>query len=224
MKMRNGFVVLSMAIGATLSMPAPGQVSFGVSLPGVSIGVNVPIYPELVPVPGYPVYYAPNIDSNYFFYDGMYWLYQNDNWYASSWYNGPWALVSPMVYTCCESRSAITDGRRSISTPGTPMRRRTGASTGAGNGKTTTTAGIAGIERRYPRPLRCLSTSGSTRATDIRSLNSRSRWRGRIIATSRATRSFGSTIKRKRRKRRVHRLPARRLRSPRLRHAVSRSR
>ena len=95
MKMRNSFIVLSMAIGATLSMPASGQVSFGVSLPGVSIGVNVPVYPELVPVPGYPVYYAPNIDSNYFFYDGMYWLFQGDNWYMSSWYNGPWVLVAP---------------------------------------------------------------------------------------------------------------------------------
>ena len=57
----------------------------------------MPVYPELVPVPGYPVYYAPQVNSNYFFYDGMYWVYQQDNWYASSWYNGPWALVAPEV-------------------------------------------------------------------------------------------------------------------------------
>ena len=25
----------------------------------------------------------------------MYWVYQGDNWYASSWYNGPWMLVAP---------------------------------------------------------------------------------------------------------------------------------
>lgn len=25
----------------------------------VSIGINVPVYPQLVLVPGYPVYYAP---------------------------------------------------------------------------------------------------------------------------------------------------------------------
>jgi len=25
----------------------------------------------------------------------MYWVYQNDNWYAGSWYNGPWWLVAP---------------------------------------------------------------------------------------------------------------------------------
>ena len=75
--------------------PAMAQVSIGIGLPGLSIGINFPMYPELVQVPGYPVYYAPRLNSNYFFYDGMYWVYQGDNWYASSWYNGPWGLVGP---------------------------------------------------------------------------------------------------------------------------------
>ena len=74
---------------------ASAQVSIGIGLPGISIGINLPVYPQLVPVPGYPVYYAPQLNSNYFFYDGMYWVYQQDNWYASSWYNGPWMLVAP---------------------------------------------------------------------------------------------------------------------------------
>jgi hypothetical protein len=76
---------------------AGAQLSVGIGLPGVSIGINLPVYPQLVPVPGYPVYYAPQVNSNYFFYDGMYWVYQRDNWYASSWYNGPWGLVAPEV-------------------------------------------------------------------------------------------------------------------------------
>jgi len=75
--------------------PAPAQVSFSIGVPGVSIGVNVPTYPQLVQVPGYPVYYAPGLNSNYFFYDGMYWIFQGNNWYASSWYNGPWSLIGP---------------------------------------------------------------------------------------------------------------------------------
>jgi hypothetical protein len=74
---------------------AVAQVSIGIGLPNVSIGINLPVYPQMARVPGYPVYYAPGVDSNYFFYDGMYWVYQGDNWYASSWYNGPWALVGP---------------------------------------------------------------------------------------------------------------------------------
>ncbi len=61
----------------------------------VSIGINLPIYPELVVVPGYPVYYAPREEANFFFYDGMYWVYQDDYWYMSSWYNGPWWLMDP---------------------------------------------------------------------------------------------------------------------------------
>ena len=77
------------------AISAPAQVSIGVSLPGVSIGINQPVYPDLVPIPGYPVYYAPGSNSNYFFYDGMYWVYQNDSWYSSEWYNGPWGLTGP---------------------------------------------------------------------------------------------------------------------------------
>lgn len=67
---------------------ANAVVSVGISFPGVSIGINMPRYPTLVRVPGYPVYYDPRVDTNYFFYDGLYWVLQGDDWYASSWYNG----------------------------------------------------------------------------------------------------------------------------------------
>jgi hypothetical protein len=87
-------MLLMLLFGAPAAANAQ-QVSIGITVPGVSIGINMPVYPELVPVPGYPVYYAPRLSSNYFFYDGMYWVYYGDNWYASSWYNGPWGLVGP---------------------------------------------------------------------------------------------------------------------------------
>jgi len=90
---RYTLVVLSMMFG--LAAPATAQLSIGIGVPGLSIGINVPLYPQLVQVPSYPVYYAPGMQSNYFFYDGMYWVYEGDNWYASSWYNGPWSLVGP---------------------------------------------------------------------------------------------------------------------------------
>lgn len=91
--MRYLLIALSMLLCPLIS--AHAQISVNIGVPGVSIGINMPEYPELVPVPGYPVYYAPQANSNYFFYDGLYWVYQGDNWYASSWYNGPWQLVGP---------------------------------------------------------------------------------------------------------------------------------
>jgi hypothetical protein len=61
----------------------------------MSIGIDLQVYPELVLVPDSPVYYAPQLEANYFFYDGEYWVYQNDTWYVSSWYDGPWWQVNP---------------------------------------------------------------------------------------------------------------------------------
>ncbi len=93
--MRSLILLVCLALASIATLPAAAQVSFGFSAPGVSIGINVPAYPRLVPVPGYPVYYAPGLRANYFFYDGLYWIFQDGNWYESTWYNGPWYLVSP---------------------------------------------------------------------------------------------------------------------------------
>ena len=91
--LRRAAIAGSILLGAATSVSA--QISIGVSLPGVSIGINMPMYPEFVRVPNYPVYYAPGLQTNFFFYDGLYWVYQQDGWYSSSWYDGPWYGVSP---------------------------------------------------------------------------------------------------------------------------------
>jgi hypothetical protein len=88
MRGRNFFLALPLLVGLAMPPPAAADVS-------VQIGINVPVYPELHPVPDYPVYYAPGLPANYFFYDGLYWVYVNDSWYSSSWYNGPWYWVEP---------------------------------------------------------------------------------------------------------------------------------
>jgi len=93
--LRPAAVALLILLGA--AAPATAQLSIGISQPGLSIGINLPVYPEFVRVPNYPVYYAPRLQSNYFFYDGMYWVYQQDDWYASNWYNGPWYAVAPQA-------------------------------------------------------------------------------------------------------------------------------
>jgi hypothetical protein len=63
----------------------------------VGIGIDLPVFPRLVVVPGYPVYYAPDVRANYFFYDGLFWDFnvEDGHWYSSSWYNGPWVFVEP---------------------------------------------------------------------------------------------------------------------------------
>lgn len=84
--MRHLLLVVPLLLGAVPATMA--QVS-------VSIGIHLPVYPEFQRVPGYPVYYAPNAPGNYFFYDGLYWVFQADNWYSSDWYNGPWQQTGP---------------------------------------------------------------------------------------------------------------------------------
>ena len=185
--LRNGLLVLGLVIGSVTS--ATAQVSIGIGLPGVSIGINLPVYPQLVPVPGYPVYYAPQVNSNYFFYDGMYWVYQSDNWYASSWYNGPWGLVAPKPcrFTYCVSRCAITGDRLRTFVDGRPMRHRAGMTTGATNGSNVEATGTTGIVALHRPVRRCRRTSGNTPAIGIRLRSSNPYFKVRSTSTSRMT-------------------------------------
>lgn len=94
--MRTLLLVLPLLLGQVPAAQAQVSMGVGIEMPGISIGINLPIYPDLQRVPGYPVYYAPQAPGNYFYYDGLYWVLQADDWYASSWYNGPWRRVMPL--------------------------------------------------------------------------------------------------------------------------------
>jgi hypothetical protein len=94
--MRGLLLALPLLLGQLPAAQAQVSVGIGIETPGVSIGINLPTFPDLQRVPGYPVYYAPDAPGNYFYYDGLYWVLQGDDWYASSWYNGPWQLVMPL--------------------------------------------------------------------------------------------------------------------------------
>jgi hypothetical protein len=93
------YVILALAILLAPAVPtqvhAQSQLSISIGDRGVSLGFAMSTYPTLVRIPDYPVYYDPRVDSNYFFYDGLYWVYQDDNWYSSPWYDGPWDMISP---------------------------------------------------------------------------------------------------------------------------------
>jgi hypothetical protein len=92
-KIRNVLIVLGALAGSVAA--AEAQVNFSIGFQNENIGFNLSTYPDFAVVPGYPVYYAPQVQANLFFYDGMYWAYQNDDWYTSAWYNGPWEYVDP---------------------------------------------------------------------------------------------------------------------------------
>ena len=94
------------------AVSAPAQVSISIGLPHINIGINVPTVPELVQVPDSPVYYAPGMPANFFFYDGMYWVFKDDNWYASAWYNGPWSAVHPEAVPAFMLRIPVAYYRR----------------------------------------------------------------------------------------------------------------
>ena len=85
--MRKLLIAFALAFGASAA-PAIAATDLH-----VSVGINVPAYPTLVRVPNYPVYYAPSVRANYFFFDGLYWVFNGRDWFASPWYNGPWELV-----------------------------------------------------------------------------------------------------------------------------------
>lgn len=97
LKIRYVLLALALSMYAAFSSASAGQVSVRIGVPNVSIGFHLGYYPDLILVPGYPVYYAPNLDANYFFYDGLYWIFIDGYWYVSSWYDGPWALVEPEI-------------------------------------------------------------------------------------------------------------------------------
>lgn len=80
-------LITTLAIAASVYAPVFANAS-------VNIAISVVQYPVLHRIPGYPVYYAPHLHANYFFYDGLYWVYLDDEWYASPWYDGPWDLVA----------------------------------------------------------------------------------------------------------------------------------
>ncbi len=93
--------IVAAATSALAVMPVPVQAD------SVSIGVNIvsppppppPAYvvaapPQLVVVPGTPVYYAPSMNVNFFAYGGRYYTHHKGAWFAATTYGGPWTFIA----------------------------------------------------------------------------------------------------------------------------------
>lgn len=90
------YLLLALPILLAQAPAAQAQVIVGgsVQAPGIGFSLNLASAPQMVQVPGYPVYVAPEVNANLFFYSGRYWAFQNDQWYASPGYDGPWRYVA----------------------------------------------------------------------------------------------------------------------------------
>ena len=82
---RGGLVLLALMLPVVVAQAAVH----------VNIGINVPGPPQLIAIPGAPVFYAPAVPANYFFYGSRYYVFSNGVWYVSRGYNGPWAALGP---------------------------------------------------------------------------------------------------------------------------------
>ena len=189
--MRRAPIALWLLLATLAATPALAQLSINFGNSGVSIGINLGSYPTFQRVPGYPVYYAPGVSSNYFFYDGLYWVYQRDNWYASSWYNGPWGLVGPMDVPLYVLRVPVRYYRhapnyfRSWRADDAP---RWGEHWGQSWEQRHSGWNQWGTAARRPHPRRYRPTSGNTPATAIRKRRSRPSSSRRTTVTSRGIR------------------------------------
>jgi hypothetical protein len=92
-------ILVASVVGVLPAVPAlaGGNVSIGINIgapapPPLPMVVAAP--PQLVVVPGTPVYYAPDVGFNYFVYGGQYFTLYNGSWFVATTYNGPWTFVA----------------------------------------------------------------------------------------------------------------------------------
>jgi hypothetical protein len=95
--MRGGFVRGGVMLWAVVVL-APTAGRAGDVNVDVNIGSPPPVVvaqpPWLQPVPQTPVYYAPSVPYNIFYYDGRYYSYHDDDWYWTASVRGPWMAVA----------------------------------------------------------------------------------------------------------------------------------
>jgi len=68
------------------------RIDIGLGTPSVPpVVITTP--PRLVVVPGTSVYYAPEVPTDYFRYNGRYYTVVNDVWSTAPAYHGPWVTI-----------------------------------------------------------------------------------------------------------------------------------
>ncbi len=79
----------AMLVTTTLATAQDVKIDIGIGVPPIVLTTP----PSLVVVPGTPVYYAPDVSANLFFYKGRYYTVANGVWSMAPAYGGPWAVI-----------------------------------------------------------------------------------------------------------------------------------
>jgi hypothetical protein len=99
-------LAIALLLAACVLLVAPAQAEVNVNI-GIGIPIPAPVFvvpapPAVVVVPGVaaPVYYAPGLEVDIFFYGGWWWTPNQGSWFRSRAYSGPWGFVQrpPAVF------------------------------------------------------------------------------------------------------------------------------
>jgi hypothetical protein len=71
------------------------NVSFGIDMVAPPPGVFVTRPPALYIIPGTPVYYAPQVEKQLYFYSDNWYRLYDGYWFRAAYHNGPWAYLAP---------------------------------------------------------------------------------------------------------------------------------
>jgi len=99
MRLSRFFVRMLVACALGLVFPAlvTAQVNIDInigtpSLPPPPVVLVSP--PRLVVIPQTPVFYAPDVPYNYFFYGKKYYVFHEGAWFAARSHQGPWQFIA----------------------------------------------------------------------------------------------------------------------------------
>jgi hypothetical protein len=91
-KLLLGTILLALAFAVPIPASAEVDVSIGISLPP-PIVFQAP--PEVIVIPDSPnVYVVPDIDVDFYFWNGWWWRFWDGRWYRSHYYNRGWVYYS----------------------------------------------------------------------------------------------------------------------------------
>ncbi len=95
---RATFLLIGLMVATVCAVQArpalADSLSIGVQTDSLNLGINIGRPPQVVVVPGTPVYQAPSVPYNYFVYHDHYYLFHEGMWLSAVHYNGPWTVIA----------------------------------------------------------------------------------------------------------------------------------